>query len=375
MNGMNVEKAWWRGRDRSGAAGSDRTDLDKLQGGIKHAKLRLFGILIMGSVALVVLFVLSLTLGAVPMNFMDAINTIIALIMKLGNPEGLIENIIYHIRVPRGLAAIAVGVGLAVAGVVMQALIRNPLVDPYITGVSSGAGLGAALAGLAGITLISTIAYSIPLAAFVGAIVAFFVTMTLAEAAGGKAISYVLSGVIIGILVGAMTTLIITFNSDKLQGVLFWMFGSFAFIGWDSALMIAIPVLLTTLVILLYARDLNVILLGDEQAKQLGLNVKNLKRFMVVVVSILASVCVAFTGVIGFIGLVVPHVARILVGGDHRMLLPTSIVLGGILMLAADIAARTLFAPEELPVGAIVAMVGAPFFIFLMIRTGKKYGM
>lgn len=372
---MSLERAWWRGRNQPGTAGVNKPDMGRIQGGVKHAKAKLLSIILFGSLFLVVLFIVSLTLGAVSMDFIDALNMVVALIMKFGNPSGLNENIIFYARMPRGLAAIAVGVGLAVAGVVMQALIRNPLVDPYITGVSSGAGLGATLAGLAGVTLFGIASYSIPIAAFVGAIIAFFVTMLLAEAAGGKAISYVLAGVIIGVLVGAFTTLVITFNAEELHGVLFWMFGSFGYVGWQTTMLIVIPVLITCLVILLYARDLNVILLGDEQAKQLGLNVKNLKRFMIVVVSILASVCVAFTGIIGFVGLVVPHVARLLVGGDHRMLLPASMVLGGILMLLADIASRTLAAPAELPVGAIVAMVGAPFFLFLMVKQGKKYGM
>jgi len=369
---MQTGKGWapGRGRHGSGEREAEGTVYD-----VKRSKLRLLALIGLGSVALVFLFILSLTLGTIQMSLEEAMGSTIALIFKFGNPEGLNELVVFYLRMPRAIAAIAVGVGLSTAGVVMQALIRNPLVDPYVTGISSGAGLGAALAGLMGLTLIGSSVFSLPIAAFVGAVLAFFFTMGLAESAGGRPISYVLSGVIVGIMAGAITTLVITFNSDKLHGILFWMFGSFANVGWDIALMITIPVALTCALVLFYARDLNVILLGDEQAKQLGLDTVMLKRCMIAVVSILAGVCVAFTGIIGFVGLIVPHVARILVGGDHRMLLPSSMILGAILLLAADIACKTLASPMELPVGAIISVIGAPFFAYLMIRTGKQYGM
>ena len=270
---------------------------------------------------------------------------------------------------------IAVGIGLSVAGAVMQALIRNPLVDPYITGVSSGAALGATLAVLGGVTIAGLASYALPIMAFIGAATAFIFTMILAEAAGGRPISYVLGGVIVGIALQAGVTLLMYFNADQLHGILFWLFGSFAYLTWNSTLIVITVVVTLTLVMLLYAKEFNVILLGDEQAKQLGMNVKRFKTAMFMLVSALAAVCVAFTGVIGFVGLIVPHLVRMLIGGDHRLLLPASMMFGANILLVADIVCKTAVAPSELPIGAMISIIGAPFFGYLMIRMGKEYVM
>jgi iron complex transport system permease protein len=308
-------------------------------------------------------------------SFMDTMNATWNLIVSGGDVQNVQELVILNLRMPRTLAVIGVGVGLSVAGAVMQALIRNPLVDPYITGVSSGAALGATLAVLAGVTLIGISNFALPVMAFVGAAGAFMVTMTLAEAAGGRPISYVLGGTIIGIALSAGTTLLMYFNADRLHGVLFWLFGSFAYLTWESTLIILFVVMALTTIMLLYAKEFNVILLGDEQARQLGMNVKRFKTTMFLLVSALASVCVAFTGIIGFVGLIVPHLARMIVGGDHRLLLPASMMLGANILLVADIVCKTVAAPSELPIGAIISVIGAPFFGYLMIRMGKEYVM
>ncbi|MCG7840898.1 MAG: iron ABC transporter permease [Methanomassiliicoccales archaeon] len=340
-----------------------------------RAKFKLIMILGLGSVSLVFLFILSLTTGTMDISFQEAMESTWNLIVNGGEHQNVQELVILNLRIPRALAVIGVGVGLSVAGVVMQALIRNPMVDPYITGVSSGAALGATLAVLAGVTLLEVSNYALPIMAFVGASVAFLITMILAESAGGRPISYVLGGVIVGIALSAGTTLLMYFNSDKLHGVLFWLFGSFAYLTWESTLIILFTVLALTTVMLFYAKEFNVILLGDEQARQLGMNVKRFKTTMFMLVSALASVCVAFTGIIGFVGLIVPHLARMIVGGDHRLLLPASMMLGANILLVADIVCKTAVAPQELPIGAIISVIGAPFFGYLMIRMGKEYVM
>ena len=340
-----------------------------------RAKFKLIMILGLGSVSLVLLFFLSLTLGTMDISFQDAMESTWNLIVNGGEHHNVQELVILNLRIPRALAVIAVGVGLSVAGVVMQALIRNPMVDPYITGVSSGAALGATLAVLAGVTLLEISNYALPIMAFVGASAAFLITMLLAESAGGRPISYVLGGVIVSIALSAGTTLLMYFNSDKLHGVLFWLFGSFAYLTWESTLIILFTVLALTTAMLFYAKEFNVILLGDEQARQLGMNVKRFKTTMFMLVSALASVCVAFTGIIGFVGLIVPHLARMIIGGDHRLLLPASMMLGANILLVADIVCKTAVAPQELPIGAIISVIGAPFFGYLMIRMGKEYVM
>jgi iron complex transport system permease protein len=342
-----------------------------------HPKIKLLMIFILGSISLAFLIILSLSTGT-GFNSMSLTNTLGALSHLLKNgleASSTYELVILNLRMPRTLAVIAVGVGLAVAGSAMQALIRNPLVDPYITGVSSGAALGATLAMLAGITVTEISSYSIPIMAFLGAVGAFLFTMLLAEAAGGRPINYVLGGMIVGIALQAGTTLLIYFNTDKLHGVLFWLFGSFAYVEWKSTLIIIIVVAVLVLIMLLFAKEFNVILLGDEQAKQLGMNVRRFKTTMFMIVSAMAAVCVAFTGVIGFVGLIVPHLVRMVVGGDHRLLLPASMMLGANVLLVADIVCKTAVAPSELPIGAIISIIGAPFFGYLMVRMGKEYVM
>jgi len=340
-----------------------------------RAKYKLALILGLGSITLVLLFIISLTTGVMDISFQEAMAALWNLIQNGGAHQNTQELVIWQLRVPRALGVIAVGAGLSVAGAVMQALIRNPLVDPYITGVSSGAALGATLAVLAGVTFMGISAYATPIMAFIGAVGAFMFTMILAEAAGGRPISYVLGGVIVGIALQAGTTLLMYFNADRLHGVLFWLFGSFAYLNWNSALIMVVVVAVLSVIMLFYAKEFNVILLGDEQARQLGMNVKSFKTGMFILVSALAAVCVAFTGVIGFLGLIVPHLVRMLIGGDHRLLLPASMVLGANVLLVADIVCKTVVAPSELPIGAIISIIGAPFFGYLMVRMGKEYVM
>lgn len=367
MGTENASMSWFRRK------GKDRNETAH---GVKNAKMRLMAIIVLGTISMVTLFILSLTFGTIKISFADAINSTLYLVVHWGNPVTLNDQIIYLLRMPRALAVIAVGAGLAAAGTVMQALIKNPLVDPYITGVSSGASFGVALTVLGGVLLTGTYSFiSIPIAAIVGAIGAFFLTMALAEGSGGRAMSYVLAGVIISIGLSAGTTLLMTFNSEKLHGIIFWMFGSFAYMTWNNAIMITIPVMAILAIILFYARDLNTLLLGDEQAQQLGLNIRALKKIMVILVSVLTALCVAFCGVIGFVGLIVPHTTRILVGGDHRLLLPGSMLVGANVLLVADIACKTLMVPSELPIGAVIAVIGVPFFAYLMMREGKRYAM
>jgi iron complex transport system permease protein len=339
---------------------------------VKNTKARLVLVLAIGLISLFILFILSISLGTVDIPFYDAMSKTISVLLN-GPTPGDPQSLIINARLARSIAVVGVGIGLSVAGVVMQALIRNPLVDPYITGVSSGAALGATLSVLAGITLISFGELTTPISAFIGAIIAFFLTMTLAKVAGGKTINYVLGGIIVGIAISSFTTIIIVSAGERVQNILFWLYGSFAYMSWNKALLIIIPVLILSAIILLYARELNVILLGDDHARQLGLNVKQFKNISVILVSVLTAVSVAFCGIIAFLGLIVPHISRMLVGGDHRLLLPTSMVLGAGVLLAADIFSRMVVRPQEIPIGAVISLIGAPLFIYLMIRKGKEY--
>lgn len=341
---------------------------------VRDTKLKLVMVLTIGLVTLFLLLVVSWSVGAVDIGFTSVLNDLWSILTNFGPADGNAEQYIIWSRMVRSIAVVGVGIGLSVSGVVMQALVRNPLVDPYVTGVSSGAALGATLSLLAGVALVSAEEFTTPIAAFIGAVSAFMLTMTLARAAGGRSVNFVLAGVIIGIAISSFTTIIlVTADSTKLHGALFWLFGSFAYMSPTETLLIILPVLILSFILLLYARELNVILLGDEHARHLGLNVKVFKRMTVLIVSILTAVSVAFSGVIAFLGLIVPHISRMIVGGDHRLLIPASMVLGANVLLVADIFSRVIIRPSELPIGAIISLVGAPFFIYLMIKRGNDY--
>lgn len=283
---------------------------------------------------------------------------------------------IYQARLPRVIAAIAVGAGLSIAGCMYQAIIRNPLVDPYITGVSSGSGCFAIAVIALGISvsfISDSSLYIIPVAAIIGGLIAFAITMTIAEGAGGSATNYILAGVIVGFAFSSVETIFLSMSQDNITNAMWWLFGSFANITWENAWIVFIPAMGISLTAMIWAREFNLFMMGEDQAKQLGMNVVRFKRCMMIVASVLTAICVAFCGIIGFVGLVIPHACRMALGGDHRLIMPASIVLGAMLMLFADLIARTVMSPMELPVGAITAMIGTPVFAYMLMRKGRKY--
>jgi len=331
-----------------------------------------------GAVLAFIMFLISLSLGPygnVPIS--DALSAMISSLQKHGENLTDLESAIYDSRLPRAIAAVGTGMGLAIAGSIYQATIRNPLVDPYIMGVSAGAGTFAVAALAANFTFFGILEgsnFMTPILAAVGGVMAFFLTLLLATKAGGSSTNFVLSGVVVGLAFSSiMTIMLVTAKSEKLHSALTWLYGSFANIGWESVWLLFFPALFLSFVPFLWAKEMNLVLLGEDQAKQMGLNVKVFNRWMLILASVLTAVCVAFVGIIGFVGLVVPHLCRMILGGDHRLVLPASIVIGAILMLLADILARMVIMPQELPVGAITTMIGVPLFAYLLIKRGRMY--
>lgn len=356
---------------------------------ITRKKRRFAVIVVFGTIMSFIAFLISISIssgGVIPVS--EAVSALFSAIGKAGaTPEQIaadperwqmttVELYIYQSRLPRTIAAIAVGAGLSIAGCMYQALIRNPLVDPYITGVSSGAGCLAIAVVALGISipfLPSGNLYLIPVAAIVGGLVAFGITMLVAEGSGGSATNYILAGVITGFAFSSFQTIFLSMAKDNLSNAMWWLFGSFANITWENAWIVFVPAMGISIVAMLWAREFNLFMMGEEQAKQLGLNVRRFKRTMMVIASVLTAVCVAFCGIIGFVGLVIPHACRMALGSDHRLIMPASIVLGAMLMLFADLIARTVLSPMELPVGAITAMVGTPIFAYMLMRKGREY--
>ena len=347
---------------------------------IARKKKRFVLIVIFGLFMSLIAFLISISVssgGVIPVS--EAVSALFSSIGKRFSGDtnlNMIELYIYNARLPRTVAAIAVGAGLAVAGCMYQAIIRNPLVDPYITGVSSGAGCLAMAATALGFSipfLADNTLYIIPVVAIIGGIAAFMITMTVAEGSGGSSINYILAGTIVGFAFSSVQTIFMSMGKDNLTDVMWWLYGSFANITWENAWIIFVPVMGIAIVAMIWAREFNLYSMGEDQAAQLGLNVKRFKRLTMIVASVMTAMCVAFVGIIGFVGLVVPHACRMALGSDHRLIMPASVVIGAMLMLFADLVARTVMSPAELPVGAITAIIGTPVFAYMLMKRGRTY--
>ncbi|MFN3630655.1 MAG: FecCD family ABC transporter permease [Casimicrobiaceae bacterium] len=328
--------------------------------------------LVAAAVVLLATALLALALGAVSVPLPKVVA---ALAGSLDASEAMTRTIILNVRLPRVLLALVAGAGLAVAGVLMQALFRNPLAEPAIIGVSAGAALGAVATIVLGATVFAGLTralgvWTLPVAAFFGALATTLIVFTLAQRDGVlDATTMLLTGIAINALAGAMIGLLIFIATDEqLRSLTFWNLGSLGAANW-SALAGAGPLALVAVVTAPFlAGSLNALLLGESEALHLGVPVETVKRFAIALAALTTGAVVAATGIIGFVGLVAPHLARLAVGPDHRLLLPLAAMLGAILLTLADLAARTLVRPAELPLGVLTALVGAPFFLYFLRR-------
>lgn len=345
-----------------------------------RSKHRLWLVLSIGAILTAVLALISLCLGPeTTLGPGEALSALFSSLSKGGNHLTYEEMLIYNSRLPRTLTALVVGIGLSVAGAVYQATIKNPLVEPYIMGVSSGAGTLAIAVIMFDFTFFGLFSHQSPfltaIAAIVGGLLAFGLTMLLAEKTGGKSMNYVLAGIIIGLVFSAVQSLMMVMGGKNINSALSWLYGSFASMTWEKIWLVLIPVITLSLIPYIWSKELNLVLLGEDQARQMGLDAERFDRWMLIISSVLTAFCVAFVGIIGFVGLVVPHLCRMILGGDHRLMLPASMAFGGILMIAADVLARVLVSGYELPVGAITTVIGVPVFAYLLIKRGKSYDM
>ena len=289
----------------------------------------------------------------------------------------LAYNMIWNMRLPRVILGFIVGASLAVCGVAMQALVRNNLADPFILGVSSGASATAALFMVFGVFGFLGI-FALPLSAFLGALASIVFVYTISRVGGRINIpQMLLAGVAVAMIMDAITSLI-TFGAKdafKIRNVDFWLSGSLAGAKW-AYLSLPLIVMIACLTYLLISyRSLNAMVLGEETAGSLGVSVQRFQKILVLVVSLLAGVAISVSGTIGFVGLMMPHLSRILLGSDHKRVLPFSALLGGMLVVWADVAARVVAAPEEMPVGLVTSLVGAPFFVILLKKKDATRAM
>ena len=283
------------------------------------------------------------------------------------------QAIIQSIRLPRIFLAFIVGAALGISGGIMQGLFRNSMADPGIIGVSSGGATGAVVAIATGASTVST--FFLPLFAFIGSAVSLAVVFMIASVGGRfSMVTLLLGGIAVSSFLGAVTSaiIILTDNLNVQRQIIFWIAGGFDTARWESVQIAAPIVVVGGLITIFVARDLNLLLVSEDEARALGVRVGLVRNTLLVSASLITGSAVAFSGIIAFVGLVVPHVVRLVVGADHRVLLPLSALGGGLFLLVADTAARIVLSPAELRVGVLTAMIGAPFFVYLLVRSKAR---
>jgi iron complex transport system permease protein len=328
---------------------------------------------LLGALALVVAAVLvSVTQGAAGLSVEGVVRSLVDALPGVTVEQTLSaqqQSVLWQIRLPRTVLAVLVGASLATAGAGYQGVFRNPLADPYLLGVSAGAGLGAVLALGFGLDLSWGPVSALPAAAFLGAVLAVSGSVLVARGSFRDPATLLLAGVAMAALFSALQTYALTrLDETRSREVLSWLFGRLATHGWSPVTLLLPYVVLAGLVLLLHARHLDVLRLGDDEARALGLHPARSRLVVVTAATLITAAAVSVSGLIAFVGLVTPHVVRLLVGHSYRVLLPLSALVGGAFLAVVDIGARTLAAPAELPVGVITAFVGAPFFCFVLWR-------
>lgn len=291
--------------------------------------------------------------------------------------DAIATNIVWKIRMPRVVLAGLVGASLAIAGAAFQGLLKNPLADPYTLGVSSGASVGAVATLFFGISVPFLGIYTLPVFSMIGALVTMLLVITFAKLVDRamKMETIILTGIIFSSFLGSVISLMIALTGEELRQIIGWLLGSVSMRGW-SFVQMALPfVIIGTLLLWLNRRELNAMLFGEERAKHLGVNVKQRKMMILIGGSMLTGTAVAVSGTIGFVGLVVPHMTRLLFGSDNRHVLPLSFINGAALLIICDLVSRTIISPTELPIGVITAFIGAPVFAFIFFRQRKKGGI
>lgn len=351
---------------------------DRTEGRVEDYKSyvgRKYTAIFLGIAVTVVMFLVSISVGSVSIPIPDVISTI------LGGPGGtsFVERVIWNIRIPQALTAIAAGAGLAVAGVAMQSVLRNPLASPFTLGLSNAAAFGAAVgilifdAGMTGSNMMDAVVINNPYLttgmAFILSMLTTVLILAITRIRGATPETMVLAGVAISSLFAAGLMAVQYFVDDtRLASIVFWQFGDVARASWSELGLIALIVLICSIYIFCKRWDYNAVDAGEETAKGLGVNVDLTRITGMVAASLISAIVVSFLGIIGFVGLVCPHMMRRIVGDDHRFLIPASLVCGSLLLLVADTVARTIIAPHILPVAVLTAFLGAPIFIYIIIK-------
>lgn len=333
-----------------------------------------FGAVAVAVLAIVVTTIAGLTIGPVHIPVSAVFRELLDQLPGVDIDSGLSateQAIVTQIRLPRVTLGLMVGATLALSGGAYQGAFRNPLADPYLLGIAAGAGLGATIAITQGFGDGAGLFDPIPLAAFGGGLTAVWISYIAGHLGGRSTVSLILAGVAVASFLTALQTYVLQANTDLIREVYTWILGRIATSGWDEPSLLAPYFVITVAVVLRYRRALDVLAVGDEEAMALGVNPRRVRLIVVVAASLGAAAAVAVTGLIGFVGIIVPHTVRLAYGASNRVVLPLSVLFGAAFMVGADLVARTILEPAELPIGVVTAFVGAPFFA-LVLRTSRR---
>jgi iron complex transport system permease protein len=352
-----------------------KAELTKLYNkGKKRKLLAIFSVFI----AIIIVVLISISFGAGSPRLPEAIQVIISRtfpFLNLDPGSALAQTIIWDIRFPRIVMALIAGAGLAAAGVTMQGVLRNPLVSSYVLGISSAAGFGAALAIVFGIGVVSFVGgYLVIGNAFIFCLLAMIIVYSIARLRGMSSETVILAGVAVGFLFSALLSLIqyISPDSNAVTAIVFWLLGGLYTATWEKIL-ICLPIVAVTIILMMtQSWNINIMSMGEDVATSLGVNSKRVLTVNMLLETIATASIIAFTGIIGFVDLIAPHIARMLLGSDHRYLIPCSIGMGALMLLASDTVARLIIMPTELPVGILTSLLGVPFFIYLLVSKRRR---
>ncbi|ABY95536.1 MULTISPECIES: FecCD family ABC transporter permease [Thermoanaerobacter] len=311
---------------------------------------------------LVFTMILSISAGAVKIPLQEILNVF------LGGGSETSRTIILNLRLPRAIESAIVGMGLSVVGTFFQGLLRNPMADPYVLGVSSGAAFGATIAIILGLGI-----FGLSFMAFITSLMTVFFVYTISKT--GTRVSMttmLLAGIAISAFMSAIISLMMLLNHDEFSRIVFWTMGGFSLINWNSVVFTTPIIIIGSFMMYVFSRDVNAILTGEEVAEHLGVNTELVKKIILVTGSLVTATAVSVGGIIGFVGLIVPHISRLIVGPDNRVLVPFSAISGAIFLTFADLLARVILKPMEIPIGIITAAFGGPFFLYLLIKSKQK---
>jgi iron complex transport system permease protein len=309
---------------------------------------------------LIILLIILLTAACVVGSVKIPLGEIVSIIR--GGGDETYRRVLLGIRVPRIVQAAIVGMGLSVSGTFLQGLLGNPLADPYILGVSSGSALGAAVSIVLGLGLLTT-----QMLAFLGALATIYLVISLSRLGQGTgSTTLLLSGIAVSTFLSAILSFIMLISHQQMSGIVFWMMGDFSLISWNEVFVSTPAILVGSFIMYLYSKELNAIIIGRETAEHLGVNTERVFEIILACGSLVTAAAVAVSGIVGFVGLMVPHITRMFVGPDNRVLVPFSALTGAMFLVFADALSRTLIQPSEIPIGIITAMFGGPFFIYIL---------